>query len=172
MEYTTADRLSYLKETKTGIREAINAKGGSLTETVPFRDYIDAINALSGGSSGGGSLNMANITRATDTTFDISNYVAEGDNFILLYTYGESTYARGMLVSEKMPSGSTAYTTSNNTASSTGILTIGGNATGATSATGFLIELSAPVITYSEGIITISSATYKFGTNAILFYAG
>lgn len=39
----TADKLSYLKETKEKIKSAINAKGGAITDTTPFRDYEAAI---------------------------------------------------------------------------------------------------------------------------------
>lgn len=175
MAYSTADRLAYLKETKTAIRQAINAQGGTLTEATPFRDYADAISSLStgsGGGTGGGSLQMAHITRATNATFDISNYVADGDMFILLFSVGRTTYAKGMLVGQAIPSGTPLYSTTNNTGSSNGILTLGGDATGSTSSTGFLVKNTSPIINYSEGIITVADSLYSFGTNAILFYVG
>ena len=42
-----AEKLVYLAETKEAIREAINTKGGALTDE-PFRAYAEAIMALSG----------------------------------------------------------------------------------------------------------------------------
>ncbi len=51
-----ATKFAYLLETKSLIKTAINAKGGTLTDDSTFRSYADAIAALSlsgGGSSGG-----------------------------------------------------------------------------------------------------------------------
>lgn len=41
-----ADKLSYLNDTKEGLRIAINQLGGSLTKTTPFRNYADGLNYL------------------------------------------------------------------------------------------------------------------------------
>lgn len=43
---TIAEKLEYLNTTKTQLREAINNKGGSLTTSSPFRDYVDAVSAI------------------------------------------------------------------------------------------------------------------------------
>ena len=152
------------------IGDAIRSKTGGTTK-LTLDAMPSAILSITSGSSGG-SLQMAKITRATNTTFDISNYVADGDMFILLFSIGRTTYARGMLVGQAIPSGTPLYSTTNNTGSSTGILTLGGDATGSTSSTGFLVKNTSPIINYSEGIITVADSLYSFGTNAILFYVG
>lgn len=36
-----ADKLTYLNETKSLLREAINAAGGNLTQETPFREYVE-----------------------------------------------------------------------------------------------------------------------------------
>ena len=41
-----ADKLSYLNDTKEGLRIAINQLGGRLTKTTPFRNYADGLNYL------------------------------------------------------------------------------------------------------------------------------
>ena len=153
------------------IGDAIRSKTGGTTK-LTLDAMPSAILSITSGSSGGGSLQMAKITRATNTTFDISNYVADGDMFILLFSVGNTTYSRGMLVGQEMASGAGLYSTTNNTGSSTGILTLGGDATGSSSSTGFLVKNTTPIINYSEGIITVANSLYSFGTNAILFYVG
>lgn len=42
-EYTTADRLNYLRETKQKIREALETKGITITDEDTFRSYADKI---------------------------------------------------------------------------------------------------------------------------------
>lgn len=46
---TTADKLTYLNETKEAIKNAVNAKGGDITPATPFREYAEQINGLAGG---------------------------------------------------------------------------------------------------------------------------
>ena len=149
------------------IGDAIRSKTGGTTKLT-----LDAMPNAILSIATGGSLQMAKITKQSNTTFDISNYVADGDMFILLFSVGNTTYAKGMLVGQAIPSGTPLYSTTNNTGSSNGILTLGGDATGNTSSTGFLVKNSSPIINYSEGIITVATSLYNFGTNAILFYAG
>jgi hypothetical protein len=50
-----ADRLAYLAETKELIREAINGRGGTLTEAEAFRAYAAAVAGLPAGGGGGRS---------------------------------------------------------------------------------------------------------------------
>lgn len=51
---TIADKLQYLGETKTLIKEAIQNKGVSVSDTDPFRVYADKISQIqTGGGSGG-----------------------------------------------------------------------------------------------------------------------
>lgn len=51
---TIADKLTYLAETKTQIKNAIVAKGVEVADTDPFRSYAEKIAAITGG--GGGAL--------------------------------------------------------------------------------------------------------------------
>ena len=44
---TTVEKLNKVLETKESIRNAINNKGGTLTENNKFSDYVTAINNLS-----------------------------------------------------------------------------------------------------------------------------
>ena len=46
---TTADKLTYLNDTKTAIKDAIIAKGVDVADDVPFRNYADKIGDISGG---------------------------------------------------------------------------------------------------------------------------
>lgn len=46
---TTADKLTYLNDTKTAIKNAIIAKGVAVADDVPFRNYADKIGDISGG---------------------------------------------------------------------------------------------------------------------------
>lgn len=52
---TTADKLAYLEDTKTAIREAIAARGVDVPEGTSFRAYAGKIGEISGGGGGGGS---------------------------------------------------------------------------------------------------------------------
>ena len=50
---TTADKLNYLDQTKTAIKDAIITKGVSVPDNTTFREYANKIEEISGG--GGGS---------------------------------------------------------------------------------------------------------------------
>ena len=47
---TIADKLTYLNGTKTAIKEAIEAKGVTITDADTFRSYADKIGEISGGA--------------------------------------------------------------------------------------------------------------------------
>ena len=51
----TADKLSYLSQTKTAIKDAIVEKGVAVSSSDTFRSYAEKIRAIEGGGSGGGS---------------------------------------------------------------------------------------------------------------------
>lgn len=51
MSGTVADKLTYLKETKDKIKEAINNKGVSVSDSDTFRSYPDKIKAIETGST-------------------------------------------------------------------------------------------------------------------------
>lgn len=53
---TTADKLAYLNDTKTAIKNAIVAKGVDVPGGTTFREYATLISAISGGGGGGGSI--------------------------------------------------------------------------------------------------------------------
>ena len=48
---TIADKLTYLNDTKTAIRNAVVAKGVSVSDTDTFRSYADKIGQISGGGA-------------------------------------------------------------------------------------------------------------------------
>ena len=52
---TTADKLNYLTETKNAIKTAITAKGGTVNDAMPFREYANAIMGIPQEGGGGGS---------------------------------------------------------------------------------------------------------------------
>ena len=72
------DKLTYLKETKEQIKNALNEKGANLTDTDTFRSYVDAINNISTGSSG------TDTSDATATAEDLMK--------------GRTAYARGQKI--------------------------------------------------------------------------
>jgi hypothetical protein len=46
MAITTTDKANYLKQTKSLLKDAINDKGGAITNQTPFREYVDAVEAI------------------------------------------------------------------------------------------------------------------------------
>lgn len=46
---STSDKLTYLNTTKEQLKTKINSLGGSITASTPFRDYVDALDDISGG---------------------------------------------------------------------------------------------------------------------------
>ena len=63
---TTADKLAYLEETKTAIKNAIVAKGVEVPEGTTFREYADLISGISTG------LSDADLARANATPEDVT----------------------------------------------------------------------------------------------------
>lgn len=49
---TVSDKLSYLNETKSQIRQAIQSKGVEVSETDTFRSYAEKVGEITGGGSG------------------------------------------------------------------------------------------------------------------------
>ena len=58
---TLVEKINYLKETKTAIKNAIVSKGVSVSDTDTFRSYAGKIGEIQSGSSGSGSENNAFI---------------------------------------------------------------------------------------------------------------
>lgn len=63
---TTAEKLAYLSETKTAIKDAIVAKGTDVPEGTTFRQYADLISGISTG------LSDEDLAKATATPGDVT----------------------------------------------------------------------------------------------------
>lgn len=63
---TTAEKLAYLGETKTAIKDAITAKGVNVPEGTTFRQYADLISGISTG------LSDEDLAKATATPEDVT----------------------------------------------------------------------------------------------------
>ena len=63
---TTAEKLAYLADTKTDIKNAIVAKGVDVPEGTTFREYADLISGISTG------LSDADLARANATPEDVT----------------------------------------------------------------------------------------------------
>ena len=66
MANTIADKLTYLSGTKEAIKEAIIAKGVSVSDTDTFRSYANKIEAI---QAGGGTVNIPDGTKFAYSTF-------------------------------------------------------------------------------------------------------
>lgn len=79
---TTADKLSYLSNTKDAIKSAISAKGVSVSESDTFRSYAEKIASIQTGmqSLGGGPV------QSTGTYFSVP--IPDGANFFELFISG------------------------------------------------------------------------------------
>ena len=115
---TIADKLTYLGQTKTEIRDAIISKGVTVPAATTFREYAGKIREITAGSGGE---NPAVWTRPADW-LSIENRVKEGDqkfvglhaiyedsNFISLSATGNYTVDWGDGVVENFASGVQAY---------------------------------------------------------------
>ena len=69
---TTVEKLTKVLETKESIRNAINSKGGTLTESNKFSDYVTAINNL---ASGGGSVELLKTVKVDVPPVPNTGYV-------------------------------------------------------------------------------------------------
>ena len=79
----TADKLSYLSQTKTAIKDAIVEKGVAVSSSDTFRSYADKIRAISGGGAGGGSKLF--VTNETGKEF------VRGDKVLVNFSGTEGT---------------------------------------------------------------------------------
>ena len=57
---TIAEKLQTIADIKESIKEAINAKGGTIENTTPFAEYPTQIEAIKGG---GGTMNRKEFVR-------------------------------------------------------------------------------------------------------------
>lgn len=81
MAGTSADKLSYLRETKRLIRFALLTKGVDVPESTPFRQYAGKVGEIQSGGQGGG-------LDTQDCTLYVHNLHMEDAS--LYYNNGES----------------------------------------------------------------------------------
>ena len=71
---TTAEKLTYLNETKTAIKNAIIAKGVSVTDNDSFRSYANKIASIEGGGGGGETSTVSPTGLIKGTYYDIEDF--------------------------------------------------------------------------------------------------
>lgn len=71
---TIAEKLTYLNETKTAIKNAIIAKGVSVTDNDSFRSYADKIESIEGGGGGGGTSTVSPTGLIKGTYYNIEDF--------------------------------------------------------------------------------------------------
>lgn len=154
----------FIEETTlTAIGDAIREKTSSEDLIAP----LDMATAISNLSSGGGTLKMKVITCGSKS-INISKHTSNLDSFILFGSaMGDGSYFKFIFT----PIDDIGFLGLNNNSSD--LYGIKGIKTPAMSNTNYLASaLSAPVVTYEEGIIKIPSTTssHKFGSSGLLFY--
>ena len=87
---TTADKLNRLTETKNAIKTAITAKGGTVNDAMPFREYANAIMGIPQEGGGGGS-GIIDVTELPKENIDenavyrvTESYKATADDLFLV----------------------------------------------------------------------------------------
>ena len=80
---STADKLSYLAQTKTAIKDAIVEKGVDVSSSDTFRSYAEKIRAIEGGGTGGGDKIF--VTNETGKEF------VKGDKVLVNFSGTEGT---------------------------------------------------------------------------------
>ena len=164
----------------TAIANAIRAKGGEGTFT-PAQMATAIANLPSGGASN--KVLTSAIITGTSSKIDISNYV-EDDNFILFFGYSsdKTNYYRTMYAPTipwsyygntgcaSILLAKTQYTSSFGYSfiTSNGFLNFYSSSSGANNA--FSARETAPWLSYSNGILTITGTSYDFATSSLLLY--
>ena len=73
-----ATELTLLANSKQAIKNSINAKGGSITDSTPFADYSTAIDNLPSGGSGNPILTSIDVSDFSGTTFNtVASYITD-----------------------------------------------------------------------------------------------
>ena len=91
---TIADKLTYLSNTKAAIKNAITAKGVTVSDGDTFRSYADKISSISGGGSTTGSLqehiyDYNTRLDVSDSCFDLTeNISGQIIPYLPLFNYG------------------------------------------------------------------------------------
>lgn len=99
---TTAEKLAYLADTKTAIKDAIVAKGVEVPEGTTFRQYADLISGISTGLS---DADLALATATEDTVFNGKTFYA-GDRTLRT---GRALSTKTTAAARDILSGKTAY---------------------------------------------------------------
>lgn len=99
---TTAEKLAYLNDTKTEIKDAIVAKGVDVPEGTTFRQYADLISGISTGLS---DEDLALATATEDTVFNGRTFYARDKTM----RTGRALATPTTIDTSKMFTGVTAY---------------------------------------------------------------
>lgn len=83
---TIADKLAYIAATKEAIKNAIKAKGQTVSDSLPFRSYADKISAIETGSKPTITVSSSGLITATSGNFS---------NTKQLTTQGTKTWTPG-----------------------------------------------------------------------------
>ena len=86
---TTDEKLDYLAQTKSDIRDAIVSKGVTVTSQDTFRTYATKIGQISGGSSF--SMSMTNIVSGITSNLDTTQVLTEPGLYVLLFSTATNT---------------------------------------------------------------------------------
>lgn len=151
---TTAEKLAYLSETKTEIKNAIVAKGVEVPEGTTFREYADLISGISTG------LSDEDLAKATATPRDV--------------TAGKTFYAGNRMLKtgegafKRMTSGSFKAPSSTKTISSPSQILVAVAFVSGTSGGGVFvaqlpgISVSTSTVQYYNDTVTLSNDTITF----------
>ena len=148
----------------SAIGAAIRAKTGK-TELLTLDSMPTEIASI---VTGGGSLSTGSVTRKTETSFDVSNFITDANSFILCFTYNNNSnpniYGRGMYIPGLTKN--TLYF-NNSTCSNTGIKRFTGSPVDSSMFYDASGDAQSLTCTFENGIITFSRTV---GTSAKIIY--
>ena len=105
-----ATELTLLANSKQAIKNSINQKGGSITDSTPFADYSTAIDNLPSGGSGNPLLTSIDVSDFTGTTLDrVAAYITGATIPNTVTSLGNNAFDNcGLLTSITIPSSVTS----------------------------------------------------------------
>lgn len=105
-----ATELTLLANSKQAIKNSINQKGGSITDSTPFADYSTAIDNLPTGGSGNPVLKSIDVDDFTGTTFEeATSYITDVTIPIGVTSIAQEAFFKcSSLTSVNIPSGVTS----------------------------------------------------------------